>query len=530
MSGAINIDYICINTYIFHLFKRVGGILSYQVELMTSTNDIYDVIVVGAGVVGPTIATALARQGRRVLIIERDWSTPDRIVGELLQPGGVKALKELGMIQAINNIEAIHVTGYYVKYGGQIVRLDYPDKQDAMKTSFVKPVPDCVFDGNDNMKSDSTLSSKEWEEDERVRGVAFHNGEFLMNLRSIVKDEPNVTWVEGTATKILRDEENPSIVTGVLVKQNLELKNYSAKLTISCDGIYSKFRKELSTENVPVVGSYFVGLKLIDAKLPMPNRGHVILGSHAPILIYQISPHETRILCAYRSTKPPSQTNDELYNYLRDEVLPALPKETQPSFEKALEARKFRAMPNQYLPAVKQGKETKGLIMLGDSLNMRHPLTGGGMTVGLNDSALLAKLLHPRYIEEFDNYEILTKQLSVFHKKRKNLDAVLNTLSIALYTLFAADKNALMILQKGCFKYFILGGDCVSGPIGLLSGTLPFPMLLFNHFFSVAFYAIYCNFIDRGLIGFPIALIEAFDTIFTAIVVFTPYLWKELVY
>ena len=497
---------------------------------MTSASNIYDVIVVGAGVVGPTIATALARQGRRVLIIERDWSTPDRIVGELMQPGGIKALKELGMIKAINNIEAIHVDGYYVKYGDQVVRLDYPDKQDAMKTNSVKSVPDCVFDDNDKMASDYTLSSKDWDEDERVRGVAFHNGEFLMNLRSMVKSEPNVTWVEGTATKILRDEENPSIVTGVEVKQNQAKKTYTAKLTISCDGIYSKFRKELSAENVPIVGSYFVGLKLIDAKLPMVNRGHVILGSHAPILIYQISPHETRILCAYRSTKPPSQTSDELYNYLRDEVLPALPKETQPSFEKALETRKFRAMPNQYLPAVKQGKETKGLVMLGDSLNMRHPLTGGGMTVGLNDSVLLAKLLHPRYIEDFDNHELLGKQLSTFHRKRKNLDAVLNTLSIALYTLFAADRNALLILQRGCFKYFLLGGDCVSGPIGLLSGILPFPMLLFNHFFSVAFYAIYCNFIDRGLIGFPLALLEAFDTIFTAIIVFTPYLWKELVY
>jgi hypothetical protein len=28
---------------------------------------------------------------------ERDWSEPDRIVGELLQPGGVLALKELSL-------------------------------------------------------------------------------------------------------------------------------------------------------------------------------------------------------------------------------------------------------------------------------------------------------------------------------------------------------------------------------------------------------------------------------------------------
>ena len=63
------------------------------------------------GVIGPTIATAFARQGRKVLIVERDWSKPDRIVGELMQPAGIKALRELGMIKAINNIGLLIVLG-----------------------------------------------------------------------------------------------------------------------------------------------------------------------------------------------------------------------------------------------------------------------------------------------------------------------------------------------------------------------------------------------------------------------------------
>ena len=39
----------------------------------------------------------LARDSRRVCLIERDMSEPDRIVGELLQPGGYNALKKLGL-------------------------------------------------------------------------------------------------------------------------------------------------------------------------------------------------------------------------------------------------------------------------------------------------------------------------------------------------------------------------------------------------------------------------------------------------
>jgi 2-polyprenyl-6-methoxyphenol hydroxylase-like FAD-dependent oxidoreductase len=43
------------------------------------------------------MAAVLGRDGRRVTIIERDLKEPDRIVGELLQPGGCKALSKLGL-------------------------------------------------------------------------------------------------------------------------------------------------------------------------------------------------------------------------------------------------------------------------------------------------------------------------------------------------------------------------------------------------------------------------------------------------
>jgi len=48
-------------------------------------------------VLGSCIATVLARDDRKVTLIERDLKEPDRIIGELLQPGGCQVLRNLGL-------------------------------------------------------------------------------------------------------------------------------------------------------------------------------------------------------------------------------------------------------------------------------------------------------------------------------------------------------------------------------------------------------------------------------------------------
>lgn len=47
-----------------------------------------------------------ALDGRRVLVIEKSLSQPDRIVGELLQPGGYIKLRELGMADCVEGIDS----------------------------------------------------------------------------------------------------------------------------------------------------------------------------------------------------------------------------------------------------------------------------------------------------------------------------------------------------------------------------------------------------------------------------------------
>jgi squalene monooxygenase len=98
-------------------------------------------------------------------------------------------------------------------------------------------------------------------------------------------------------------------------------------------------------------------------------------------------------------------------------------------------------MPNSFLPA--STNKTPGLLILGDALNMRHPLTGGGMTVALNDVCYIRELLSPEAVPDLGNTALVLKQLSRFHWMRKNSSSVINILAQALYQLFAANGMSL---------------------------------------------------------------------------------------
>lgn len=70
--------------------SRTGSKKSY-------TTDNPEVVIIGGGVVGATMAIQFGKQGRQVVVVERQMEAPDRIVGEFLQPGGYNMMKKLGV-------------------------------------------------------------------------------------------------------------------------------------------------------------------------------------------------------------------------------------------------------------------------------------------------------------------------------------------------------------------------------------------------------------------------------------------------
>jgi squalene monooxygenase len=329
--------------------------------------------------------------------------------------------------------------------------------------------------------------------------------------------------LEATAKDLIRNEALGQVL-GVIAKPKSaqEESYYFASLTVSADGYASNFRKHV-TNRKPRVRSVFVGLELVDAVLPAPNHGHVIMGNSPPVLLYQIGTHETRALVDM--PKLPSSQSGALKVHLRDVVLPDLPECVRPSFAKALEADRLPSMPNSFFPA--STNTTPGMILLGDAMNMRHPLTGGGMTVALTDVVLLSSLLSPSRVPDLSDTDRVLEEMRVFHWDRKGLSGVVNILAQALYSLFAANDDKLRVLQRGCFMYFQRGGECVAGPIGLLSGIIASPLVLFYHFFAVAFYSIWVMFRSVQPWLWPKAAVDSVGVFWKACVVIFPYIFAE---
>ncbi|KAF2303952.1 hypothetical protein GH714_025026 [Hevea brasiliensis] len=257
-----------------------------------------DIIIVGACVAGSALAYPLGKDGRRVHVIERDLTEPDRIVGKLLQPGGHLKLIELGLEDCVEDIDAQQVFGYALYNGGRSTKLSYH---------------------LESLDSD-------------VFGRSFHNGRFIQRMREKAASLPYVRLEEGTVTSLLE-------VKGTI--QGVQYKTKAGEELTAC--------APLTIVDIP---SCFVALILENCELPFPNHGHVILADPSPILFYRISSSEIRCLVDIPAgQKLPSISNGEMVNYLKSMVAPQIPPELFDAFIAAIDKGNIRTMPNRSMPA-----------------------------------------------------------------------------------------------------------------------------------------------------------------------------------
>ncbi len=432
----------------------------------------YDICIIGAGMAGATIAAYLAPKGIKIALIDHCFKEKKRIVGELLQPGAVLSLEQMDLGHLLEGFDAQSVDGYSLLQGDEKITIPYPKS---------------------------------------YKGMGLHNGRFLQKIRASALQNESVTQINGKALQLLENEQHEII--GVSYRESLtsEIKSIHAPLTITSDGFFSNFRESLSN-NEKTVTSYFIGLILKDCKMPFPKHGHVFLSGPTPFICYPISKHEVRLLIDFPGDQLPRKLL--LQDHLDANVTPYIPDSMRESYEQAIEEGGFKVMPNHYMAA--KPIIRKGAVMLGDALNMRHPLTGGGLTAVFSDIQILSA--HLLAMPAFNNIDLIHEKIEAYYRDRQYANANLNILANALYGVMSND-----LLKTAVFKYLSCGGENAQESIAILAGLNRNHFSLIKQFFYLAVFGAF-DLVRENIVNLP----KATKILWDALIIIKPLAKNEL--
>ncbi|HEX5158146.1 MAG TPA: FAD-dependent oxidoreductase, partial [Ktedonobacterales bacterium] len=100
--------------------------------MVDAHDGIYDVAVVGAGPAGSAVATYLAREGRRVALVDRSVFPREKPCAEALSPAVEPLLAELGALDSILADQPARLRGFRVYApNGRFFQGDFAATHDA---------------------------------------------------------------------------------------------------------------------------------------------------------------------------------------------------------------------------------------------------------------------------------------------------------------------------------------------------------------------------------------------------------------
>ena len=161
-----------------------------------------DVIVVGGGIAGGSLAAVMARRGAKVIVLERQTKFRDHVRGELLWPWGVKLAQDLGLYSTFLDAGARVVRTLIVYDEGS----DRPQADDA---GIVVP----GVDGSVNLAHPVACAALLAAADSA--GADVHMG--VRDVRLRLEPKPVVRWLDAKGRE---HGATPSVVVGADGRQS----------------------------------------------------------------------------------------------------------------------------------------------------------------------------------------------------------------------------------------------------------------------------------------------------------------------
>lgn len=314
-----------------------------------------DVCIIGAGPSGLTLALLLLRSGCRVTVVERSASFDREYRGEIIQPGGLQILDEIGVLTAAQERGA-HVLDRFRLTEGRRTLMDIDYGRLPPPFSHMLSLPQRHL----------------------LEELAKRCGEF-----------EGFSLISGSRISGILTEDDT--VVGAVLDGRAGIDRVHSLCVVGADGRYSKTR---SLAGLDLHRSEDFALDVLWFRLPAGEQPTGMARIHrseaGPVLVYDCYPDMVQI-----GLTLPHQGYQQFvqrgFEAARSAVKRALP-EYADQIDSSLRSLKDLTLLDVFAGQAGQWARD-GLVLTGDSAHTHSPLGAQGINLALQDAALLHPVL-----------------------------------------------------------------------------------------------------------------------------------------
>ncbi|MFI1913910.1 FAD-dependent monooxygenase [Nocardia sp. NPDC020380] len=377
--------------------------------------------IVGAGPAGLTLALLLLRSGASVALVERSRSFVREFRGEILQPGGLAVLDEIGVLDRVIGTGAHRLSGFRMTAEGRtMMEVDYRRVPGPYK--YLLSIP---------------------------------QQQLLQELLTQCRRYEEFAYIDGSHPDELRTDTGR--ITGIQVGGAAGSLEVRTPCVIGADGRHSKIRRLAAIE---YDRSDISGHDLLWFRIPAteaePDTVRIINSAGSAVVIHRSYPNMVQIGWAmprgqYRefAVQGPAE--------IRRRVARALP-----GYADAIDAE-ITDLGRMTLLDVFAGRARQwvadGIVLVGDAAHTHGPLGAQGINLALQDAAVL----HPILLEARRRNDFGAGTLSAFPARRTpEVDRIMRFQGVQSRTMFSQGRLAATVR---------------AGVLGLIRRTPVFPRI-----------------------------------------------------
>ena len=366
-----------------------------------------DICVVGGGPAGLTLALLLLRSGAAVTVIERSESLDREYRGEILQPGGLALLDELGVLAGARGRGAHELTRFQLVEG-------------------VRPILDVRYE----------------------RLPAPHNHLLSIPQRHLLDElleqcrrHEQFTYVAGSrVSELLTDGD---VVCGVRAGGRAGEHVVRAHCVVGADGRYSKVRRLAGIPNRRLDA---FDLDVLWFKIPHDGRPlpyvQIFRGQGNPVLMYRSHPDHVQLgwTLPHGGYREISERGVE---FVKQQICTVVPQFADLVRTYVTDLQQLVLL--DVFAASAQTWVRDGLVLIGDAAHTHSPLGAQGINLAVQDAALL----HPVLMDSLRRRDPSAAALASYEARRRpDIDLVMKIQIMQSKGMLSRNRIAAAIRPK----------------------------------------------------------------------------------